>query len=114
MTRRNYKDASIGLMVLCLMLTFVAIERYQANVAQTEAANQLIQNGPFGQNGMFGQNRPLGAVPMLNGGHSSGLGVPPLKPGVPAITTYAILFAIMSAGGAVVCYRRANEPALAV
>jgi len=65
--------------ILCVVCIFVAVERYQANAASIEAMNQL-------GGGLFGS---------LNGGGE-------VRAGIPAATKYAIFFAILSGGGAIV------------
>jgi hypothetical protein len=86
MSQSTLKNTGIGLSVLCFILLFVAIERYQANAASVTAMNQMMQSSPFGQISPFGH----------------------LTPGVPAITTYAVLFATLSAVGAVTCFVKAK------
>jgi hypothetical protein len=99
MSPSTLKNIGIGLIVLCGVLLFVAVERYQANVASVAAMNQMMQSSPFGQNSPLGQFSPFGqSSPM---GH--------MTPGVPASTTYAVLFALLSAGGAVVCFVQAKR-----
>ncbi len=103
MSRSALKNAGIGLSVLCGVLLFVAVERYQANAASVAAMNQMVQSSPFGQNSLFGQNSPFG--------QSAPIGQ--MTPGVPAITTYAVLFAILSAAGAIVCFVQSSRNASA-
>jgi len=104
MSRSTLKNMGIGLSVLCLVLLFVAVERYQANAASVAAMNQMMQASPFGQNAPFGLSAPFGqAMPLVH-----------MTPGVPAITTYAVLFAILSAAGAVTCFIKAKaQPSVA-
>ena len=97
MSRSTLKNAGIGLIVLSGVLLFVAVERYQANAASVAAMNQMVQSSPFGQNSPFGQSALIGQM----------------TPGVPAITTYAVLFAILSAVGAIVCFIQSNRNASA-
>lgn len=104
MSRSTLKYTGIGLSVLCIVLLFVAVERYQANAASVAAMNQMMQGSPFGQNVPFGLSPTVGqAAPM-----------PQMTPGVPAITTYAVLFAILSAIGAVICFVKAKAQPSAV
>ena len=98
MSRSALKNIGIGLSVLCFILVFVAVERYQANAASVAAVNQMMQSSPFGQNAPFGLNAPFGQGQPL--GH--------MTPGVPVITTYAVLFAILSAAGAFACFIKAK------
>lgn len=100
MSRSTLKNMSIGFSVLCFVLLFVAVERYQANAASVAAMNQMMQSSPLGQNAPFGLNAPFG----------QGQPVGQMTPGVPVITTYAVLFAILSAAGAVVCFLKAKAP----
>lgn len=98
MSQSTLKNTGIGLSILCFVLLFVAVERYQANAASVAAMNQMMQSSPFGQNSPFGPAMPMGQM----------------TPGVPAITTYAVLFAVLSAVGAVTCFVKAKaEPSVA-
>ncbi len=98
MSRSTLKNTGIGLSVLCFVLLFVAVERYQANAASVAAINQMMQSSPFGQGVPFGLNAPFG----------QGQPMGQMTPGVPAITSYAVLFAILSAAGAVMCFIKAK------
>ena len=101
MSRSALKNMGIGLSILCFVLLFVAVERYQANAASVAAMNQMMHSSPFGGMSPFGMNTPFG--------QSAPVGQ--MTAGVPAITTYAALFAILSAFGAVACFIRAKaEP----
>lgn len=60
MSQNNLKNTSIGLSVLCFILIFVAVERYQANAATVASMNQMLQVSPFGQNIPFGLNPASG------------------------------------------------------
>lgn len=94
MSRNNLKNTALGLSVLCFVLLFVAVERYQANASAVAAANQMLRSSPFGQN----------APPGLNVFFGPGQPVAEMTPGVPVITTYAVLFAVPSAVGAATCF----------
>jgi len=94
MSRNNLKNTALGLSVLCFILLSVAVERYQANAASVAAANQMLRSSPFGP------NAPLG----LNVFFGPGQPVAEITPGVPVITTYAALFAFLSAVGAAPCF----------
>jgi hypothetical protein len=78
--------------VLCAILLFVAWERYDSNAKTVEAANRMMKSSPFGGESPFG-----GMMKEMTGSSE-------LKPGVPAATTYSLIFAALSAIGGVVCF----------
>jgi hypothetical protein len=78
------KGVGIGCFVVCLILLFVAWERYQDNANKVEAMNKMA-------GGMAGQM--MGAF----GGGAK------LEPGVPDATKYALFFAVLTGIGGVVC-----------
>ncbi len=65
--------------VICVVSIFVAVERYNTNVANVEAMNQMQGSSPF--------------AAMLGGAE--------MEPAVPAASRYAILFAALSGIGGV-------------
>lgn len=83
MSATTLRGIAIGCFVLCAILLFVAFERYQANAQNVEALRQ----SPFGN-----------MMPVQ------------LEPATPAATKYALLFAVLSAAGGVVCLVVANKP----
>lgn len=99
MSRSNLKNTAIGLSVLCFVLLFVAVERYQANAASVAAANQMLRSSPFG----------LNTPPGLNVFFGPGQPVAEITPGVPVLTTYAVLFAFLSAVGAACCFVKSRS-----
>lgn len=86
------KGLGIGCFVLCAILLFVAWERYDSNAKAVEAANRMMKSSPFGGGSPFG-----GMMKEMTGSSE-------LKPGVPAATTYSLIFAALSAIGGVLCF----------
>lgn len=91
------KGIGIGCFVLCAILLFVAWERYDNNAKAVEAANRMMQSSPFGGDSPFG-----GMMKQMTGSSK-------LEPGVPAATTYSLIFAALSAIGGVVCLVAAGK-----
>jgi hypothetical protein len=91
MTPGMLKGIGIGCFVLCAILLFVAWERYDSNAKAVEAANRMMQSSPFGGESPFG-----GMMKQMTGSSK-------LEPGVPAATTYSLIFAALSGIGGVVC-----------
>lgn len=71
MTKQQLKIVGIALLAVCAFCLFVAAERYQNNASKVEAMNQT------GAAMLFGQGDEL-------------------KPGVPAISTYSLFFAVVT------------------
>ena len=91
MSPNMLKGIGIGCFVLCAILLFVAWERYNNNAKAVAAANQMMQVSPFG-----GES-PMGGMMKQMTGSSK------LEPGIPAATTYSLVFAALSAIGGVAC-----------
>ena len=87
MTAKAWVGICIGCCVVTAVLVFVAVERYQDNAAKVAAFNEMRHRTPFG--GMMGDLE--------------------MKPATPAATKYALFFALLSAGGAVVCLVLASK-----
>jgi hypothetical protein len=71
-------------LVICVVLLFVAYERYQTNAKNVRAMNR----GPI----------------RLPGGGTLETNFDVFKPAMPAATKYGLFFAVLSAGGSVVCF----------
>jgi len=86
---KNLKLIGVICFVVCAVLLFVAWERYEANASKVRAINELQKSSPLG--------REMGGAE--------------LKPATPAATKYALVFAVLAAGGGVAClvvaYQRA-------
>jgi len=81
MDKKQMKIAGIVALVVCAICIFVAVERYQTNANNVKAMNQIQRSSPLSG--------------MLNVGE--------IKPGTPAATKYAALFAAVSGiGGGVI------------
>ena len=91
MSSGTLKGIGIGCFVLCAILLFVAWERYNSNAQAVEAANRMMQSSPFSGESPFG-----GMMKQMTGSSK-------LEPGVPAATTYSLVFAALSGIGGVVC-----------
>jgi hypothetical protein len=84
------KGIGVGSLVLSAILVFVGWERYHDNAQKVEAANRMMQSSPFGG------DSPLGGMMKQMTGNAK------LEPGVPAATTYSLLFAaLFGIGGTV-------------
>ncbi len=79
MARKQLNITASICAVICVVSIFVAVERYNTNVANVEAMNQMQGSSPFAA---------------LHGGVD-------LKPAMPAASKYAILFAALSGIGGV-------------
>ena len=77
MDRNQMKIIGIVALVICAICIFVAIERYQTNVNNVKAVNQLRQSSPL--SGMMGDAE--------------------VQPATPMATKYAALFAVVSGVG---------------
>ena len=82
----SHKQTGIGCFIICFISLFVAYERYQSNANAVAAMNAL-------SGGMFG---PL-------------TGQGPLQPATPTITIYAMLFAVLTGAGGIVCFSKARH-----
>ncbi len=69
-------------LVIFLLCAFIAVERYQANLANVQALKQMQQNSPMGNQ----------------------MGLQNIEPTMPAASQYAIFFAILSGVGGVACF----------
>ena len=81
------KIVGIVALVVCAICIFMAIERYQTNANNVKAMNQLGQSTPF----------------------SGVMGVGQMKPGTPAATKYAAIFAVVSGVGGAVLLVKSKE-----
>jgi hypothetical protein len=90
-----WKSIGIGCFVACLILFFVAWDRYRDNANKVEAMNKMIKGTPLG--GMMDQlkSSPIGG--MMGGADAK------LEPGMPDSTKYALGFAVLTAAGGIVC-----------
>ena len=81
MSPSTLKVIALICFVICAILLFMGWERYEANAGKVAAMNQMQQSSPL--SGMMGGVR--------------------MKPATPAATKYALLFAILSGAGGIVC-----------
>ena len=77
MDKELMKLAGVVALVVCAICIFVAVERCQANANNVKAMNQI------------GQSSPLSGM----------MGVGEMKPVTPAVSKYAIVFALASGIG---------------
>jgi hypothetical protein len=106
MTESIFRTRGIGLSILCIVLLFVTVERYNANVASVQFMNQMMHGGApsFELDSSSGPIK--GNMQISMPGQSQGA---PFTPGIPAICSYALLFAVLSGAGAVACFVQAQR-----
>lgn len=75
MDKKQMKIVGIVCLVVCVICIFLAIERYRANANSVRFMNTLQRSTPLGDMGVN------------------------MKPGVPAVTKYALFFAVISGVG---------------
>jgi hypothetical protein len=90
MDKNTMKIVGIVALVICVVCIYVAIERYQTNANNVRAMNQFTGSSPFST-----------MMPQMQ---------MEMKPAMPAITKYAIVFALISGiGGVVLLIKSKNE-----
>lgn len=85
MDKKRLKTIGIICLVVCVICLFVAVERYQANVAAVNAMKSMMGSAPF--EGMVGE----------------------IKPTIPVVTKYALFFAAISGIGGLVLLAKSTS-----